>query len=46
MGFNRKSAGNEFTLIDATGGMQVFTIADQFGYTFAEGDSLNRNWKD
>ncbi|MDB4347248.1 T9SS type A sorting domain-containing protein [Bacteroidia bacterium] len=39
-GFNRKSAGNEFTLIDATGGMQVFTISDQFGYTFAEGDSL------
>jgi len=39
-GFNRRPSGNEFTLIDATGGMQVFTATDQFGYTFSEGDSL------
>lgn len=39
-GFNRRSTGYEFTLIDATGGIQIFDFTNSFGYTYKEGDSL------
>jgi hypothetical protein len=40
-GFNRRTTGYEFTLIDATGGIQVFDFSPSFGYAYKEGDSLS-----
>ena len=39
-GINVKAGGLEFTLHDATGGIEVFSSTDDFGYTVNEGDSL------
>ena len=40
-GFNRRSTGYEFTLIDATGGIQIFDISSNLGYNYLEGDSIS-----
>lgn len=40
-GFNRRSTGYEFTLIDGTGGIQIFDFNPSFGYSYQEGDSLS-----
>lgn len=39
-GFNRKSVGNQFTMIDATGGIQIASISNVSGYNYKQGDSL------
>jgi hypothetical protein len=38
--FRAAGSGLEFTLIDQTDGIGVFDFADDFGYTVAEGDSI------
>lgn len=40
IGYNRRPAGLEFVLNDATGGTTVFNSGKNFGYTVAEGDSI------
>lgn len=39
-GVNFNPSGLEFTLIDATGGIRIFSANDNLGYTPVEGDSL------
>lgn len=39
-GFNQRNSGLLFLLHDGTGGITVQSIARNFGYTFAEGDSI------
>lgn len=39
-GVNMRAAGLNFTMMDATGGVGVFTNPKTFGYTVAEGDSI------
>lgn len=38
--FRAAGSGLEFTIIDQTDGIGVFDFADDFGYTVAEGDSI------
>ncbi len=40
-GVNLRPAGLQFTLIDPTGGIAVFSSSKQFGYTVQEGDSIS-----
>lgn len=40
-GINTWDGGLQFTLIDATAGISVFSFGNDFGYTVAEGDKLN-----
>lgn len=40
-GVNTWDGGLQFTLIDATGGINVFSFSSTFGYTVAEGDEVN-----
>lgn len=40
-GINTRPPGLQFTLIDATGGINVFSFDNSFGYTVAEGDEIN-----
>ncbi len=40
-GVNLRPAGLQFTLIDQTGGIAVFSSSKQFGYTVTEGDSIS-----
>ena len=40
-GVNTNPAGLQFTLIDATQGIGVFSLNDALGYTVTEGDSLH-----
>ena len=42
-GINIWDGGLQFTLIDATGGISVFSFADAFGYTVTEGDNITVN---
>ncbi|MFI5172483.1 MAG: Calx-beta domain-containing protein, partial [Chitinophagales bacterium] len=39
-GINTWDGGLQFTLIDATGGINVFSFAETFGYTVTEGDEV------
>ena len=39
-GVNMRTAGMNFTIIDGTGGMGVFTNPKTFGYSVTEGDSI------
>lgn len=39
-GYNLRSGGLEFTLIDETAGIKVFSFSETFGYTPNEGDEL------
>ncbi|RYE15313.1 MAG: hypothetical protein EOP51_27005, partial [Sphingobacteriales bacterium] len=39
-GINNRTTGYQFTLIDNTGGIGIFSNANIAGYTYAEGDSL------
>jgi hypothetical protein len=39
-GVNMRTAGMNFTIIDGTGGMGVYTNPKTFGYSVAEGDSI------
>lgn len=39
-GVNLNAAGHQFALIDATGGMQVFSFDQIDGYSYSEGDEL------
>jgi hypothetical protein len=39
-GVNMRTAGMNFTMIDGTGGMGVFTNPKTFGYSVTEGDSI------
>jgi hypothetical protein len=39
-GVNFNPSGLEFTLIDGTGGIRVFSASDNLGYSPAEGDSI------
>jgi hypothetical protein len=39
-GVNTRVAGLQFTVIDTTGGIQVFSPSGTFGYTVKEGDSI------
>ncbi len=40
-GVNLWETGLQFTLIDETGGINVFSFAETFGYTVTEGDEVN-----
>jgi len=40
-GINTWDGGLQFTLIDATGGINVFSFDNDFGYTVLEGDKIN-----
>ncbi len=40
-GINTWDGGLQFTLIDATGGINVFSFDTDFGYTVLEGDEIN-----
>ena len=40
-GINLWDGGLQFTLIDNTGGINVFSFAETFGYTVTEGDEVN-----
>lgn len=39
-GVNMRATGLQFTIRDATGGVQVFAATNNFGYTVNEGDSV------
>ncbi|MEZ5014673.1 MAG: T9SS type A sorting domain-containing protein [Chitinophagales bacterium] len=39
-GINLRTGGLQFTLIDPTDGISVFSFTDTFGYTVAEGDKV------
>ena len=39
-GVNTRSAGLQFTVMDTSGGIQVFSPSATFGYTVKEGDSI------
>ena len=39
-GINYRPTGLSFTLIDNTGGINIFNSSKQFGYTVTEGDEI------